>query len=102
MLPVATAHVGCTVVNVGATGGVGCAFTVTGVCAVQVLSAVLRTVMVCGPAASVYPPAGYDAYAPPSTLTSSPVVDEVIVTVPVATAHVGCTTLTAGAVGGVG
>src|SRR5665647_1886232 len=52
IVPVATAQVGCTTVNVGTAGGVGCALMVTDAEDVQVLSVVLLTVMVWEPAAT--------------------------------------------------
>ncbi len=52
-VPVATAHVGFTTFMVGAVGGVGFSFAASEVYTRHVLSAVLLTLMVCAPAASV-------------------------------------------------
>src|SRR4029077_2036552 len=55
---------------------------------------------VYGPLATrVYPPAGYAAYAAPSRLNVSPAVADVMVMVPVATAHVGFIWAVVGATG---
>jgi hypothetical protein len=105
MVPVGTAHVGCTVTDaVGAAGAPGTAFTVTVVGAdSQVGSAVLITVITWSP--GVTPVNVAEAWkAPPSKLYWKFAPDGALTTmVPVGTAHVGCTvTLAVGAAGGVG
>ena len=75
---------------VGAAGAVGCAFTVTFVgVETQVLSEALLVLNACEPEAIAAKVAD-DWNVPPSTLYSNPAPNgAVIVTVPVATAHVG-------------
>jgi len=104
IVPVGVAQVGCTVTEaVGAAGGVGAAFTVSGVGAeTQVISVVDLTVTLCAPGAT---PVNVVAApkAPPSRLYSNAPVGAVITMVPVGVAQVGCTVTEAvGAAGGVG
>src|SRR5674476_1172309 len=92
MVPVWTAHVGCTVtLAVGAAGGVGTALTVSGVAGdTQVISVVDRTVTLCGPGATKVNVV-VATKAAPSRLYSNAPSGAVITMVPVWTAHVGCT-----------
>ncbi len=90
MVPVGTAQVGWAVTEaVGAAGGVGMAFTVSGVGAeTQVISVVDLTVTLCAPGAT---PVNVVAApkAPPSRLYSKAPIGAVITMVPVGVAQVG-------------
>jgi hypothetical protein len=99
--PAETAQSGCVIMPMaGAVGVTGCASTVKLV-RLELQPFPFCAVSVCGPGAAKYPFAGYGANAPPSRLNVNPIVGDVIVMVPVAVAHVGCTILMAGA-GGIG
>ena len=102
IVPVATAHVGCVSVVVGAAGGVGCGLTVTELAGeVQVP---LLAVTLYVPGATLLKTPVVLVYVVPSMLYVMPAAGAgvLIVIVPVATAHVGCVSVVVGAAGGVG
>ena len=102
IVPVATAHVGCTSVVVGAAGGVGCGLMVTEV-AGEVHPAFLAVTLYV-PGATLLNTPVVLVYVVPSILYVIPAAGAGVLTVivPVATAHVGCTSVVVGAAGGVG
>ena len=97
--PVNMRQVGCVMMpTVGATGVTGCGSTIIFV-TVEMQPKLFCAVRVCEPEPAEYPPAGYAAYTLPSKLKIKPMVEDVIVMVPVAAVQVGCTIFTVGATG---